>query len=52
MSTDPVKDLGKAELVPLHRASDEAVSIESFNLDVRRLRVGDGQSNAFVNVEE
>jgi hypothetical protein len=32
---DPVKDLGKAEFVPVQRAVDESVCVQALDLDVK-----------------
>jgi hypothetical protein len=54
--TDPVEDLGKAEFVPLHRAIDECVSIQGFDLDVKAVPpqedIGGSESDALITVEE
>ena len=56
MLTDPVEDLGKAELVPFHRARNERVSILAFDLDVKPIapekNIGGGESDAFVAIEK
>jgi len=54
--TDPVEDLGKAEFVPVHRAGDERVSVQAFDLDVKAVAsqedIGGGESDALIAVEE
>ena len=54
--TDPVKDLGKAEFVPVHRAVDERVSLRALDLDVKAVAtqedISGGESDALVAVEE
>lgn len=56
MLTDPVKDLGKAEFVPVHRAVDERVSIQALDVDVKTVAsqedIGGGESDALIAVEE
>jgi hypothetical protein len=56
MPTDPVEDLGKAEFVPIHRAVDERVSVQAFDLDVKAIApqedIGGGESDALIAVEE
>ena len=57
----PVEDLGKAELVPVHRASiyradDERVYVQAFDLDEKAVApqedIGGGESDAPTAVEE
>jgi len=54
--TDPVENLGKAEFVPLHRADDERMSIQAFDLDVKsvapREDIGGCESDALIAVDE
>jgi hypothetical protein len=54
--TDPVENLGKAEFVALHRAIDECVSIQGFDLDVKAVPpqedIGGSESDALITVEE
>jgi hypothetical protein len=54
--TDPVKDLGKAEFVPVHRAVDESVCVQALDLDVKAVAsqkdIGSGESDALIAVEE
>ena len=56
MLTDPVEDLGKAEFVPVHRADDERVSVQAFDLDAKAVAsqedIGGGESDALIAVEE
>jgi hypothetical protein len=54
--TDPVKDLGKAEFVPVHRAVDESVCVQAPDLDVKAVAsqkdIGSGESDALIAIEE
>jgi hypothetical protein len=54
--TDPVKDLGKAEFVPVHRAVDESVCVQALDLDVEAVAsqkdIGSGESDALIAIEE
>jgi hypothetical protein len=54
--TDPVKDLGKAEFVSLHRANNECVSIHRFDLDVKAVppqeNISGSEGDALIAVEE
>ena len=56
MLTDPVKDLGKAEFVPVHRAVDESVCVEALDLDVRAVAsqkdISSSERDALIAVEE
>ena len=56
MLTDPVKDLRKAEFVPVHRAVDERVSVQAFDLNVKAIasqkHIGGSESDALIAVEE
>jgi hypothetical protein len=54
--TDPVKDLGKAEFVPVHRAVNESVCVQAPDLDVKAVAsqkdIGSGESDALIAIEE
>ena len=56
MLADPIKDLRKAEFVPLDRADDELVSVQVFDFDVEAVApqedIGGSESDALVAVEE
>jgi len=53
---EPLKNLGKAKLVPLHRAVNELVSGRSFDFDVEAVAaqedIGGSEGNALVAIEE
>jgi len=54
--TDPVENLSKAEFVALHRADDERVTIQGFDLHVKAVPpeedIGGGKSNTLITVDE
>ena len=56
MLTDPVEDLGKAEFVAVHRAVDESVSVQAFDLDAKAIApqedIVGGERDALIAVEE
>ena len=56
MLTDPVKDLGKSELVPGQRAVDESVCVQALDLDVKAIAsqkdIGSRESDALIPLEE
>ena len=56
MLTEPVKDLGKAEFVPVDRAVDERVSVHAFDLNVKAMAsqedVGGGESDALIAIHD
>jgi len=52
--TNPVEDLGKVELVALHRAHDERISIRTPDVEVKAVApqedIGSGEGDAFVAI--
>ena len=56
MLTDPFEDLGKTEFVSVHRAIDERISVQAFDLDGKAVApqedIGGGESDALISVEE
>jgi len=54
--TNPFENLYKAKFVPFHRADDEGVSIQTFDIDVKTVApqedIGRGECDALITVEE